>query len=65
MSLLPAAGRYTSTMNLGIPVTYVVQWPHGFQEPWKYLEYEVPPAGSADMRLRKLAGGSNTAHDAS
>jgi hypothetical protein len=39
----PLQQRYTSTMNLGIPVTYVVQWPHGFQEPWKYLEYEVMP----------------------
>merc|ERR1719267_365897 len=39
----PLQQRYTSVLNLGVPVAYVVQWPHGYQEPYKYLEYEVMP----------------------
>jgi hypothetical protein len=39
----PVQQRYTSVLNLGVPVAYVVQWPHGYQEPYKYLEYEVMP----------------------
>merc|ERR1719386_307896 len=42
-SIASSAPRQTSIHMLGIPMTYVVQWPHGYQEPWKYLEYEVMP----------------------
>merc|ERR1719240_991917 len=42
-SIASTAPRRTSIHMLGIPMTYVVQWPHGYQEPWKYLEYEVMP----------------------